>query len=329
MIIVSKCPYRVSLLGGGSDLDWFVETENYGISLGYPINKYSYIVINKLEKIAKEGIINYSTRETYKSFSDIAHPLIKATFEYFQIEDLLEINSLGFAAGGSGLGGSSSFLIALIYGISQLKPDFINPDKIPFYACDIEINKLNKPIGRQDQYLCSSKDISCFKYKKNGIVEQLFLSKSQLNAVRKSTNTMYLIPTNIMRSADLVLQKLKDEQSNLSKIKDLRLLLDTFLKEDKSSEDYCFESFNNAVKESWRIKKSMTGVINNEIEKKLNQLNKCPNYWIRLVGAGAGGFFLLSSQLDHKTTCQTLISLGFKYFFKPELDKNGPLTLNF
>ena len=250
MIIISKCPYRVSLLGGGSDLDWFVKSEDYGLSVGYPIKKHSYIIINKLESIAKTGILNYSTRESYKSISDIAHPLIRATFEYFNIKELLEINSFGFASGGSGLGGSSSFLLALINGLGKIKPNIMDLDKIPYYACDIEINKLNKPIGRQDQYLCWSNDISCFKYNKNGLVEQIPLKNNQLKVINKSINTLYLIPTNIKRNSDLVLSKLRDDKLNFSKIKVLRSVLENFLKEENTSLDYCFDLFNYAVKES-------------------------------------------------------------------------------
>ena len=274
MIIISKCPYRVSLLGGGSDLDWFVKEEKYGISLGYPINKHSYIVINRLDEIAEEGILNYSSRETYKKTSDIAHPLIKTTLEYFNINEYLEINSFGFAAGGSGLGGSSSFLISLINGLSKISPESIDLNKITNYACDIEINKLNKPIGRQDQYICSSKDIACFEYRKDGLVKELELKKNKLSAIKKSINTLYLIPSQIKRNSDLVLSKLKDEKSNFSKIRDLRNLMENFLRRDDSSVEESFDFFNKAVKESWEIKKSMTSVMNNELEIQFNQINK-------------------------------------------------------
>lgn len=329
MIIVSKCPYRVSLLGGGSDLDWFVEREDYGISLGYPFKKHSYIVINKLENIAKEGILNYSSKETYKTISEIAHPIIKATLEYFDIHEFMEISSFGFASGGSGLGGSSSFLISLINGLSKIKPKSININKIADYACDIEINKLKKPIGRQDQYICSSQDIACFKYQRNGVVIEQKLHVNKSKAIKKSIKTLYLIPTGIKRSADLVLNKLKEDKANFLKIRELRKLMEDFLIDKNSSEEYAFHSLNNAIQESWEIKKNMTGIMNFELENKLHNLNNCPNYWIRLVGAGAGGYFLLSSKLNEELTEKYLKNLGFEFFFKPEIDNIGPNSVIF
>ena len=83
MICISRCPYRISLLGGGSDLDWFVEKEGYGISLGYSLSKYSYTVVNKLPKNISRGILNYSSREEYFDADEIAHPLIRSALKYF------------------------------------------------------------------------------------------------------------------------------------------------------------------------------------------------------------------------------------------------------
>ena len=63
MITISRCPYRISLLGGGSDLDWFVKDNHSGICLGYSLSKYTYIVVNQLPKSSKRGVLNYSSRE--------------------------------------------------------------------------------------------------------------------------------------------------------------------------------------------------------------------------------------------------------------------------
>ena len=65
MIFIGKAPYRVSLLGGSSDLDWFVRENGYGICLGFALNQYSYSVLNVLPKNAKRGILDYSTFVKY------------------------------------------------------------------------------------------------------------------------------------------------------------------------------------------------------------------------------------------------------------------------
>ena len=79
MIFVGKAPYRVSLLGGGSDLDWFVKEKGFGICFGFALKEYSYSVLNILPKNARNGMIDYSTREIY---DDINHLLNNKYLSY-------------------------------------------------------------------------------------------------------------------------------------------------------------------------------------------------------------------------------------------------------
>ena len=85
MIIISRCPYRVSLLGGSSDLDWFVKENGFGICLGFSLNQYSYSVINILPENAKKGILEYSNREEYTDSNEIVHPIVREVLSYFDI----------------------------------------------------------------------------------------------------------------------------------------------------------------------------------------------------------------------------------------------------
>ena len=77
MIFIGKVPYRISLLGGASDLNWFVKEKQYGLCLGYPLKKFSYTIINKLPCDSQKGILDYSVREIYSSIDDIVHPIIR------------------------------------------------------------------------------------------------------------------------------------------------------------------------------------------------------------------------------------------------------------
>ena len=107
MIFVGKAPYRISLLGGGSDLDWFVKDNSYGTCFGYSLEKFSYSVINVLPSEASKGILEYSTREDYYSINEIVHPIVREVLADLKIPRFIELKTFGFASGGSGLGGSS------------------------------------------------------------------------------------------------------------------------------------------------------------------------------------------------------------------------------
>jgi len=330
MIIISRCPYRISLLGGGSDLDWFVKGNDYGFCLGYSLSKYTYVVINELPSSSKRGILNYSSREEYKDTNDIAHPLIKAALEEYRINNLLEISSFGFASRGSGLGGSSSFLNAIMKGLCQLKKKELNNDEIAFLSSNIEIYKLNKPIGRQDHFLSASGDFSCLKFlNQNKEVNKINLDKCKQKFLEKETNKFYLIPSFISRSADKVLSNLKDSPNTKDYLLEIRSIAEKFIFLEDDREYVLEETFNNCVKESWEIKRKMSGVMSGILNEQYEQIKKVPTHWIRLIGAGSGGYFLISSKLNEKRTEEELLKNGIKDFFKASLSKSGAEIVHF
>tara|TARA_B100000242_G_C43044806_1_gene487592 strand:- start:381 stop:1376 length:996 start_codon:yes stop_codon:yes gene_type:complete len=330
MIIISRCPYRISLLGGGSDLDWFVKDNSYGLSLGYALSKYTYTVINQLPASSKRGILNYSSREEYTDINDIAHPLIKSAFEEFKFMGLLEISSFGFASRGSGLGGSSSFLNAILKGLSFLNKKELNNDELAFMASNIEINKLNKPIGRQDHFLSAAGNFSCLKFlNQNNEVNRINLDECKQKFLEKETNKLYLIPSFISRSADKVLSKLKDSPNTKDYLLKIRSIAEKFIFLEDDREYVLEETFNNCVKESWEIKRKMSGVMSGILNEQYEQIKKIPTNWIRLLGAGSGGYFLISSKLNEKRTKEELLKNGIKDFFKASLSKSGAEIVHF
>ncbi len=324
MIVISRCPYRISLLGGGSDLDWFVKENNYGITLGYSLSKYSYTVINKLPFNAKRGVLNYSSREDYIDIKDIAHPLIKEALTELQVKDLLEISSFGFASRGSGLGGSSSFLISLLKGLSLINNKEMQFQDLVDLASNIEINNLKKPIGRQDHYISASGNISCYRFLgKNKLVAKKKLSEAKEKFIKQKIENLYLIPSFIARSADMVLHQLKDSKSAKQELLEIRNIAEKFINTDDDREYKLEELFNTCVRESWEIKRNMSGVMTGILNDQYNQLKKLPLNWIRLLGAGSGGYFLISSKLIDSEIKEQLTNIGIKGFFKASMSESG------
>ncbi len=329
MIAVARCPYRISLLGGGSDLDWFVQREEYGLSLGFSTSIYSHVVINKLAKEANFGILNYSAKETYKDFEEIAHPLIREVLKMINPKDFLELSSFGYASGGSGLGGSSSFVVALLSCLKSIYPEKFNSKNLAELACLIEIDKLKKPIGRQDQYTSSNGGISSFKYKKNSSVSGILLNQNQKSAIQRSINTLYLIPSGIVRKADNVLGNIKNDPNSLNYILSIRKIASDFIHNESQNVDYLFNQLNEAIQESWLIKQKMVSVMNEKLKDKLDLISFCPHHWIRLLGAGAGGYFLFSSKLDFTETTLFFKENNINNWIIPSIDEDGVKSILF
>ena len=317
MIYIGKSPYRVSLLGGGSDLDWFVKDEKFGICLGYSLDKYSYSVLNVLPSISKKGILEYSNREEYTDSNEIVHPIVREVLSYFDIPNYIELKTFGFASGGSGLGGSASFMLALISSLSKAFEFELSKNQIIEKACYLEIHKLGKPIGKQDQYLCASEGFNSFTFYSDNNVERNILSKQKKDLLNRLSDNFYLIPTNKKRSADSVLSKIKNNIEASEKILQIRDIAVRFI-ELEDERDYKIEEvFNDSVKESWRIKKSICNTMNNALKEQYDLIDKLiPNHWIRLIGAGNGGYFLVSSKIGQDKIHELSTQEGLKGVFK-------------
>ena len=324
MIYIGKSPYRVSLLGGGSDLDWFVKDENFGVCLGYSLDKYSYSVLNVLPSISKKGILEYSNREEYTNSNDIVHPIVREVLSHFDIPNYIELKTFGFATGGSGLGGSASFILSLISSLSKAFTFELSKNEIIEKACYLEIHKLGKPIGKQDQYLCASQGFNSFTFYSDNNVKRNILSKQKKDILNRLSDNFYLIPTNKKRSADSVLAKIKNDIGASEKIIQIRDIAARFI-ELEDQRDYKIEEiFNDSVRESWLIKKSICNTMNNTLKEQYDLIDKLiPNNWIRLIGAGNGGYFLVSSKIGQDKIYELSNKEGLKGVFKAKPATEG------
>ena len=210
MIIISRCPFRISLLGGSSDLDWYVNQFGYGISIGFSIKLFTRVIITYREH-SDRGILNYSSREEYKDIDSISHPIIRACFKRFNIQKKLELISIGETLSGTGLGSSSSFTVALIKALSELNNIHKTNTDIAHLASEIEIKDLKKKIGRQDQYLCSLGGSNILKFKPNGKVISLNNTKIK-ESISDFSKNLYLIDTKITINASKKLSDIEKKQ---------------------------------------------------------------------------------------------------------------------
>ena len=324
MIYIGKSPYRVSLLGGSSDLDWFVKKEKFGICLGYSLDRYSYSVLNVLPSLSKNGILEYSNREEYKNIYEIVHPIVREVLSFFEVDEYVELKTFGFASGGEGLGGSGAFILSLISSLSVAFKMNLTIDQIIEKACFIEIDILKKPIGKQDQYLSATKGFSSFTFFDNNNVKKNNLSILIEQTLRRLSDDFYLIPTNKKRNSDYVLNKIKEKKESTEKIIAIREIASRFIEVDEKRDYKIEELFNKSVKDSWSIKKSMSQVMNQNLKEQYELIDRLiPNNWIRLIGAGNGGYFLISSKIKEQELRDLLVTKGIKGVFKANPSNEG------
>ena len=293
MIVVSKCPCRISLIGGSSDLDWFVNKKGRGFSVGFAVSSYSRVILGFRGGNASRGLLNYSSREEYVSIDSISHPIIRKCLQKFKLNEPVELASFGESLLGGGLASSSSFIVALIKSITLLEGQELSNEEIAELACSIEFDNSNGSIGRQDQYLCALGGINFLSFNPNGIVKRKdypILSK----AISKYCEDIYLINTSISRSAQEQLSIIKNDPNSYNCIDQILNIAESFINDVEYENDInlIIRKLEIAISNSWEIKKNMKGVLNSKLIEILENLIERGFHVIKILGAGGGGYFL-------------------------------------
>lgn len=143
-MIITRTPFRVSFIGGGTDLKEFYSRNGHGAVVSCAINKYMYVIIHPYfhDKIR----LKYSKTEDVNHIDEIEHPIIKACLKKVKIETGIEIASFADIPAGTGLGSSSSFTVGLLNALYAYKGKMVSKKRLAVEACEIEIDILKEPI---------------------------------------------------------------------------------------------------------------------------------------------------------------------------------------
>src|SRR5580704_2334681 len=167
-MIVTKTPFRVTLGGGGTDLPSFYQ-ERGGFVLAVAIDKYMFLNVNS--PILDDGIrVQYSKTEIVDHVDKIQHTLAREALRFFHIDNGIEIVSIADIPAGTGLGSSSCYLVGLLNAMHTLTQTPISPTGLAEEACHIELERLRKPIGKQDQYMAAFGGLTALEISKEGHV---------------------------------------------------------------------------------------------------------------------------------------------------------------
>ncbi len=328
MIIISRCPYRISLLGGSSDLDWYVNQKGYGLSVGFSIKLFTRVIVS-FRDYSDRGILNYSSREEYKDLESISHPIIRSCLKRFNLQKKIELCSMGESLSGSGLGSSSSFSVALVKAITKLNSLELDNNEIAHFASEIEINDLNKPIGRQDQYLCALGGVNLLEFKHNGEVKK-YKESLLTEAIEDFSKNLYIVNTNINRSATSTLSDLKKDSRSISFIDDIRKITLDFIEKSRNlNKKDIKELLEIYIKNAWEVKRKMHGVMTQELSEIEAKIVKAEFSILKLLGAGGGGYFLTLFNGNSIEKSKSELEINGLNLIKVEICKEGCVSSNF
>lgn len=295
-MIITRSPLRVTLGGGGTDLPSYYR-EHAGFLISAAIDKYVYVTVMRP---FKPGIfLKYSQLEHVEQRHEVRHPIVR---EALAIMDRgvpqIEITTLADIPAGTGLGSSGSFTTALVRALAAFHRTPMHPDELAEIACDIEINRLQEPVGKQDQYIAAYGGVTTFDFEKDGSVGVKSAAISQ-DVLYRLEDNLLLFFTGYSRSAGDILRDQHqrtlasdaDMAANLHYVKELgRRSLVTLEAGD-------LLGFGRLMHEHWLHKRKRSGGMSNDaIDGWYHLAIKNGAVGGKLVGAGGGGFLMFYAE---------------------------------
>lgn len=301
-VIITRTPMRITLGGGGTDVIWYSKLRG-GAWISAAINKYIYIFLNKTDDPNTLKIFDGNKYYIIDDIKKIENPVVKECLKTANTKKGFQITAISEVSQRSGLGGSGSFEVGLLNALYNFQHKDINKHKLAEQAADIEIVKLNKSIGPQDQYIAALGGINYFEIDRKGKVTYQKLKLSQKTIQALQTNILYF-STGIQRDADSVLKDAKKSAERLDHsevIKALDKIKSIGQDVKKNLEKGQVDAFGKSLHEHWLVKKSLSQKIsNNQIDIWYEKGMKNGALGGKIMGAGGGGWFMFYVNKNHK-----------------------------
>ncbi len=319
-MIITRSPLRVTLGGGGTDLPSYYRDFG-GFLISAAIDKYVFVTV--MRPFTEGFFLKYSHQEEVKNIEDIKHPILREGLRIFSSEiSRIEVMTLADIPAGTGLGSSGSFTTALMKALYAHKMQMIQPENLAALACDIEINRLGEPIGKQDQYIAAYGGITCFSFNKDDSVDAFPLKISSDTLIDLEDNLM-LFFTGFSRSAGSILndQKVRTQSNDSEMLANLHFVKEIGYQSKKFLEEGKTEDFGRLMHEHWEHKKRRSGGMSNpKIDEWYDLGFHNGAVGGKLVGAGGGGFLMFyandRNRLRHAMSKAGLEEVRFRFDFE-------------
>jgi D-glycero-alpha-D-manno-heptose-7-phosphate kinase len=307
-MIAARSPLRISFGGGGTDLPTYYERFG-GMVVSAAITPACHV---SLTPHAGPGVLvqsrDFGLAVTVPSRRQVVlrEPLSlpRAVLAWFAerglFPDGVRIAMRADVPPGSGLGSSSAMTIALVSAIASHVSLPLTPRMAAEIACEIEIDLLGRPIGRQDQYASALGGINTITFSPDGVVvtpvavppatRQALQDHLLLISTRRTRDS-----ANVLRAQRAASGSDGEVTRRLHRIKELAAAMAAALLTGDLGE------LGALLHESWQLKRGLAqGVSSTEIDHWYQIARERGAYGGKIAGAGGGGFFLFCVPPDRR-----------------------------
>jgi len=308
-MIISRTPYRISFLGGGTDYHTWYQEHGAAV-LATTINHYCYLHCRLLPPFfPHQSRIVWSKVEEVFDHADIQHPSVRAVLDYLHIDQGIEIQHQGDLPARSGLGSSSAFTVGLLHAMYALRGEMSSKRELACEAIHIERDILKENVGVQDQIQTAFGGLNKIVVQPDGNfdVTPLVLPAQRLRALQ---DHLLLFFTGVSRTAsDIAGEKIKSIPKKKQELHGIRQMVDEGVEILSTNSD--LTDFGRLLHEGWMLKRNISASISPTfIDDIYEKGRKAGAIGGKLLGAGGGGFMLFFVKPEDKLkVCEALKDL--------------------
>jgi D-glycero-alpha-D-manno-heptose-7-phosphate kinase len=306
-MILVKTPFRISFVGGGTDLPAFYRRHGHGAVVSAAIDKYMYVMIHPYfhDKLR----VKYSQTEDVDRIDELKHPIVRECLRLMNVTSGVEIASIADIPAGLGVGSSSSFTVCLLHALHTYRGRHVTKEALAREACRIEIQDLGEPIGKQDQYAASYGGLNYVRFNSDESVEVERLVTNHELTVALFQRLLVFYVGNPRAARDILSRQqatigagdqFRAAQGMVQLAEDLRRAL----------QDGELNLVGKILHEGWLLKKSLAGNISNgEIDRLYDAALAAGAGGGKLLGAGGGGFLLFYCEPKFQASVRRALAL--------------------
>jgi len=205
-VIITQTPYRVSFAGGGTDLPAYYQND-FGAVLSVAVNHHMYVTVSP--RFEKSTRVAYTKVDIGDTIDEIDHTIAREALRMTGLGEHLEITTVGDVPGGTGMGSSSTLTVGLLNALNAYKGLVSSPGNLADKACEIEIDILGNPIGRQDQYAAAFGGLNYMRFNPDHSVDVEPVPYDPA-FIRDLEDHVILLYTDQQRDANKILKKQSD-----------------------------------------------------------------------------------------------------------------------
>jgi D-glycero-alpha-D-manno-heptose-7-phosphate kinase len=291
-MIVTRTPLRMSFVGGGTDLPQFAD-EHGGAVVSTAIDQWIRVVVGR--RFEGDVRVGYSQIELVSDVNAVQHDLVRETMRRTGIVRGVDILTLAdVPSRGTGLGSSSAVTVGLLQALYAFQGIAKSPYELAEEACEIEIEALGKPIGRQDQYAVAVGGMNLIEFLPRGggvRVEPIVCTEKTLQQLHRSLMLFY---TGSSRGSDTILSHQGQVAVQGNNITELTALRDLAYEMRDALSAGKVNRVGELLDRNWQLKRAAApGTSTVEIDQLYQRACRAGAIGGKLLGAGGGGFFLV------------------------------------